>query len=130
MTNATALITSLGSSVRTVLQDMSNFIAVITSGLVAILGTVPCNVSSREAAIASVVLVLTVLGEVAVPGALVALQAPTQPVVPGPGVRHHLLSPQHQISLVLLLRTVSGEVSGSVAPAEDSSNNTEEVVEN
>ena len=120
MTNATTLITSLGSSVRTVLQDMSNFIAVITSGLVAILGTVPCNVSSREAAIAPVVLLLAVLGEVSIPGALVALQAAAQPVVPGPGVRHHLLPPQHQVPLVLLLRTVSGEVTRSVAPAQDS----------
>ena len=117
MTNATALITSLGASVRTVLQDMSNFIAVITSGLVAILGTVPCNVSSREAAIAPVVLVLAVLGEVAVPGALVALQAPAQPVLPGPGVGHHLLPPHHSVPFVLLLGTVSGEVTCSVAPA-------------
>ena len=41
MTDATTLITSLGSSIGTVLQDMSDLIAVITSRLISILGTVP-----------------------------------------------------------------------------------------
>ena len=41
MADATTFITSLRSRVGTVLQDMSYFIAVITSGLVAILGAVP-----------------------------------------------------------------------------------------
>ena len=43
MADATTFVTSLRSSVRTVLQDMSYFIAVITSGLVAILGAVPAS---------------------------------------------------------------------------------------
>ena len=43
MADATTFVTSLRSSVGTVLQDMSYFIAVITSGLVAILGAVPAS---------------------------------------------------------------------------------------
>ena len=41
MTNATTLVTSLSSSVGTILQDMSDLVAVVTSRLVAVLGTVP-----------------------------------------------------------------------------------------
>ena len=79
----------------------------------------PCNVTSRETAIAAIILVLAVLGEVAVPGALVALQSPAQAVLPVPGVGHHLLPPQYSVSLVLLLGTVPGKVTCPVAPARE-----------
>ena len=43
MTDATTFVAGLGSRVGTVLQDVSYFIAVITSRLVTVLGAVPAG---------------------------------------------------------------------------------------